>query len=224
MVRPSHLLPLAVALFVSSCASGCYPIGGIMYKLAGPLPVEALYVPDDTKPMLVFVERFNTGGGGGAVGGIEAQQECEGLARAIQAQLNEKQIAPQVDPMAVSQLRVKDPMKFRAMTVSQIGGELGAQQVLYVNVLASSMKMSEGSELIRGQMAGNVKVIDVATGEILWPTDAGDGHPVAVQTPITSVREGVSPGQARASMIRQMGDAVAKLFYKWKPDYETPPE
>lgn len=203
-------------------AGACYPLGAVLYKTVGPMPIDAQYVPDTTKPMLVFVERFNAAGG--AAGGVESVQECENLARGIQQELLARNIAPQVDSMAVANLRAKDPLGFRAMTVSQIGGAAGAHQVLYVNLLSSQLRMTEGSNLMRGQMAARVKVIDVASGHVLWPAEASDGHTVSVQTPIRSVREDISPQAARAATTRMMSDAVVKLFYKHQPEYDPVPE
>jgi hypothetical protein len=203
-------------------AGACYPIGAILYKTVGPMPVDAQFIPDNTKPMLVFVERFNNAGG--AAGSIESMQECENLARAVQAELQARAIAPQVDAMSVAGLRAKDPLAFRAMTISQIGGEVGAHQVLYVNLMASSLKMTEGSDLMRGQMAVRVKVIDVASGQVLWPSESTDGQLVSVQTPIGSVREGVSKEEARVYTTRMMADAIVKLFYKHQPEYDAVPE
>jgi hypothetical protein len=201
-----------LVLLCTSCAQ----IGALVYKTAGPMPVEARYVPEP-KPMLVFVEQYNAAG-------PEAAQDSESLARAIQRRLEEKQVAPQVDPMVVSSVRLRDPIKFRAMNISQIGAESGAEQVLYVNLTHSQFKLSEGSELMRGQMGGRVKIIDVPTGNVIWPTDAGDGFPVGVQTPMTGIREGVTPQMARADMVRQMGNAVARLFYKYQPEYDEAPD
>jgi hypothetical protein len=84
--------------------------------------------------------------------------------------------------------------------------------------------MAEGSELSRGQMAARVKVVDVATGTTLWPRDAADGHPVNVQTPVETVREGVTPAVARANTQRQLADRIAKLFYRHQPIYDEVPE
>lgn len=219
--RAARGLVLALLAAAASLpAGGCDVAGAVLYKTVGPMPVDAEYVPEK-KPMLVFVERYNTGAGGG---GIDAAQEAEGLAVAIREALEAKQIAPQVDPMSVSDLRVRDPMGFRTMTVSKIGQEVGAEQVLYVNLLQSTLKTTEGSDLSKGQMAVRVKVVDASTGQVLWPVDAADGRPVTIQTPVASAREGISPTVARANMTRQMADSVAKLFYRHQPIYDPVPE
>jgi hypothetical protein len=206
----------AALLLVCTLACGCGPIGAIAYKVAGPMPIEAKYLPPQT-PMLVFVERYNAGG---SAGGIDAHQEAELLAREIQRQMQEHTPVPQVDPMSVANVRLKDPTRFARLTVSQIGGETGAEQVLYVNVLSSTIQIGQGSQLVRGQMAARVKVVDVASGAIVWPEDSADGYAVAIQTPIKSLRENTTPAAARNAMFRQMADAIAKLFYKYKPDTE----
>lgn len=209
-----------LALTLMLVVGGCTVAGAVLYKTVGPLPVDAQYVLEQ-KPTLVLVERYSGGAGGG---GVEAAQESEGLARAIQQALEAKQLAPQVDPMSVSDLRLRDPMAFRVMPVSRIGREVGAEQVLYVNLLQSTLRSTEGSELSRGQMAVRVKVVDAETGRVLWPGDQADGYPVSIQTPLSSAREGIPPQVARANMTRQMADRIAKLFYRHQPIYDEAPE
>lgn len=220
MIRWSTPGTLALMLLFAA-AGGCWPIGAVIYKAVGPMPVDAEFVPDPTQRMLVLVERYADGGSSGS---IEATQDSESLARAIQSYLAAKQVAPLVDSMSVSALRTADPMKFRSMTVSQIGAAVGAQQVLYVNVLSSSLYMAQGSGLLAGQMAARAKLIDVATGQILWPPNATDGKPVAVQMPTASMSEDRSPQAARMHLIRLMGEAIARNFYKWQPEYNPTPE
>lgn len=203
------------ALAFTLAANGCTPVGLIAHKLIGPPAVEPKYVPEK-RLTLVLVERFAAQN--------QSTVEAEMLSRDIRRELETRQIAPQVDPMGVFDLRLRDPVKFRSMTISQIGAALGAEQVLYVNVLSSSMQLSEGSQLLRGSMSARVKMIDVATGQTMWPTDATEGYPVAVQTPLKYVEEGVSPEAARARLLRQLADSVGKLFYKWKPEEQVDEE
>lgn len=195
--------------------AGCTVTGALAYKLYGPPPVEAKYVPTK-EPMLVLVERYNAGGGGGHV-------ESESLAREVFREMSKHDIAPLIDPIAAIDLRSQQPAKFSKMTISQIGAAVGAKQVLYVNIDSSQVQIAEGSSLMRGRFTARVKVVDVATGNLRWPVDATEGYPVLVETPLIRVRDGTSAATAQGELTRQAGDAIAKLFYKWKPeDFETP--
>lgn len=206
----------AILLASGWAATGCNAVGAVLYKTVGSLPVEARYVPEQV-PMLVLVERYNQSSGGTSI------VDTEVLTREVSKQIARHEIAPQVDATTALDLRSQDPAAFSKLTISQIGGKLGASQVLYVNVLQSEVQSPEGSSMVRGTMAARVKVIDVASGRTLFPVDLANGYPVSVETSPQNVRAGTTPESVRGLMARQLAEQIGRLFRKYQPDTDGTP-
>jgi len=209
----TQLLHHSITLVLLFLAVGCNVVGAVAYKVAGPIPIEAKYTPAK-EPMVVVVERFNAPS--------SSMTESETLAREIFRELSEHEVAQQIDPIMIVSLRDTDSAKFKKMTVSQIGAAVTAKQVLYVNLTAASIDSADGGVMFRGTMAGRVKVIDVATGATLWPTDAADGYPIAGDIKPTLASDRATPEAARLQLIRKMAIGTARLFYKYQPDDDMP--
>ena len=193
-------------------SNGCIAAGVAANKLIGPLPVEAKYVPAK-EPLVVMVENYRRPS--------TAYTDDELLSRYIEGFLKGHQVAPLVESVKLRELRMDRPADFNKMSVAAVGRELGARQVLYVDVVNSDMESLMAGESLRGTTAVRVKVVDTETGDTLWPTDMADGYPL---------QQGVQFGksQARSEMELKQGmyatlaEKIAKLFYKWKPDNEDP--
>ncbi|MCS7034115.1 MAG: hypothetical protein NZ561_08980 [Phycisphaerae bacterium] len=201
-------------LLLAGLLSGCRVAGALSYKLLGPPPVDALYNPRPV-PMLVLVERYRSGG--------LLVNESETLARQISRQLEAQNVAPQIDPLRASELRAADPSGYAKLTISQIGSALGASQVLYVNLTEHSISALDGAGLLSGAIGGTVKVVDVATGKLLWPDEQTEGYPVRVEVaPVAGMQD--SPEAFGARLTRQMALRVARLFHRWQPEDLSPRE
>ena len=84
-----------------------------------------------------------------------------------------------------------------------------------------------GGDALSGQIAASVKVVDVASGDTLWPTDIAEeaGYPVSASTKLgTGGRAGGagSVADVRQHLYLQLSDEIARLFYKWQPEYDEP--
>ena len=204
-----HSITLPLLLLIV----GCNIVGAVTYKVAGPTPIAPKYAPPK-EPMVVLVERYNAPS--------SSVTESETLAKEIFRDLSAHDVAQQIDPITVMNLRDEDPQKFKTMTVSQIGSRVTARQVLYVNLTAAGIESSDGGGMFRGVMAARVKVIDVATGATVWPTDAADGYPISGEIKPTLANQSATPDAARLALIRKMAVSTARLFYKWQPEDEMP--
>lgn len=204
-------LTWVLALGAYFAAAGCNVIAVAAYKVAGPTKVEAKFVPPK-EPMVVLVERYNAPS--------SSVTESETLAIEIFRELTKHEVAQQIDPTTILNLRDKDPAAFKKMTVSQIGAAVTAKQVLYVNLTSSSMQSATDSGLYRGSLGGRVKLIDVATGATVWPQDSADGYPISGEVKPNLANTDTSSAAARVSLVRQMAVSTARLFYKWTPEYE----
>ncbi|HRK32116.1 MAG TPA: hypothetical protein PLD59_13690 [Tepidisphaeraceae bacterium] len=202
-----------VLLATALLPAGCNVVGVVAYKVAGPPKVPAKYVPPK-EPMVVLVERYNAPSA--------SVTDCETLAIEIFRELSKREVGQQIDPVTILNLRDKDPAAFKKMTISQIGAAVTAKQVIYVNLLSSSMESAGDGALFRGMITGRVKVIDVATGATAWPQDAADGYPIAGEVKPNLTNSGTTPEAARVALIRQMAFSTSRLFYKWTPEDEIP--
>ena len=109
------------------------------------------------------------------------------------------------------------PAEYSIMPITAIGKEVGAEQVLYVQLQSSDVTPLAGGEAFNGQSAATVKVVDVATGQTLWPTDIAAGYTVAASTRLGEAGA-QTPQDVRQLLNLQLTDEISRLFRKWKPD------
>jgi len=202
-----------VLLWVIACAlGGCSAAGAIMHKVAGPPAVPAKFVPAP-KPLLVLVENYSRQSSG------HADEDL--LARYVEGELKEHKVAPVVDSTKLRELRMARPGDFHELSISNLGRKVGAEQVLYVNIVESRIEPLLGDESVRTQTSVRVKMIDVSNGETRWPTDMEAGFPLEYKSE-WGTGIGRSEMEIKQGIYRALSDRIAKLFYKWKPDQEEP--
>jgi hypothetical protein len=202
---------LAIALAVS--LAGCQLLGLAAYKIAGPPDVPAKYVPDKTKPMLVLVENYEHQSAGAAASDL--------LAHYLARDLQDHQIAPVVSLEELQALRDAKGAEFARMSITAIGKELGAAQVLYVQLHSSDVTPLQGGESFTGQSAATVKVVDVGDGNTLWPTEISAGYAVVAHVQVGAANA-QDPQDVRRQLNLKLSEQISKLFRKWKPDDMSP--
>ena len=216
--RFSFFAPLALRFFAFRLSlfvlpvltlTGCEVLGVAAYKIAGPPAVEAKYIPDKEKPMLVLVENYQHQTAGAATADV--------LAHYLADDLESHRIAPIIPFKKLQSLRDAKPADYPTMPITAIGKETGAQQVLYVQLHSSDVTPLAGGEAFTGQSAATVKVVDVATGQTLWPTDIAAGYSVAASTRLGEAGA-QTPQDVRQRLNHQLTDEISRLFRKWKPD------
>lgn len=193
---------LFVCLVMVVC-SGCNDIGFIADKL-GPGDIDAKFVPPKW-PMVVIAENYHAPSGNL----IDSEQ----LAELVYDHLRKHDVAPQIDPDAVMELKARR-IDFDKMTISQIGKTVGAQQVLYINITESSLTGPVASNSLAGKWTARVKMVDVDTGQATWPRDQADGWPILVKTPLLEAAGASDEVVLRRALQEKAADAIAKLFYK----------
>jgi hypothetical protein len=192
-------------------ASGCNVIGAAAYVI-GPPAVEPEYVPAQ-EPMLVLAENYGNP--------TSASLAAEQLERMVIEELKLHAIAPIApDSDRVYELRVAEPQRFRGMSVAALGRLAGAAQVLYLNLQVDSSDIAPGAHMLKGQASASVKIVDVATGDTLWPLDMAGGYPVAYETRFTRAGEAVNASTIQRGAQAGLTDRIVKLFYKYRPDDE----
>jgi hypothetical protein len=192
------VLCLSLLLFCTGC-----PIAGAALAKAIPPIASARYVPAK-EPMLVMAESYQR---------TADALETEELVRLVSDDLAKHEVAPQIDPIRAIDMRSSDPAGWRKKSITQIGRETGAAQVLYIDVVENAFEQTTASEYVHGQMAVKVRIVDVATGETRWPADAADGYPMDVQTPTVRATDSSSESAVHQTVQQTMAEQIAKLFY-----------
>src|SRR5688572_9904279 len=103
-LRAAPVLGAAFLGLIATLAGGCAAPAVLAYKIFGPPPIPARYVPANTEPMLVLVENPHSG--------AIAIPEADELSRVIYGDLEEHKVAPQVDPSRLHELRDQNPTAF----------------------------------------------------------------------------------------------------------------
>jgi hypothetical protein len=122
-----------------------------------------------------------------------------------------------IDPDKLAPLREEDPTKFRAMTSQAIGRSVGAKQVIYVDLLESGVTGDISQSVVHANAVAQVRVIDVETGNTLWPADASHGTQLEAKADFDP-NDNNKAQSMRTEMLASLSSRIAKLFHQWKPD------
>jgi hypothetical protein len=119
-----------------------------------------------------------------------------------------------VEYAKIARFRTTHP-EFINMSIQELGQRLGAQQVLYLFINQFQFRHEAGEEYYQPGVSGSCKVVDVETGERVWPTEQSY-RSFAVNHPLV---QGKGP-QFEEGQIQTLGVAVAQeiapYFYKHK--------
>lgn len=201
-------LAVLVALPWMGGSGGCVAVGVVAYKVMGPPATPAKY-PLSNEPTLVLVESYKNP--------TDTFVVSEQLARSVMEDLQEADQKRELVPLErLFRLRDAEPTRFGKMKVSEVAGELGAAQVIYVDVQQSTIEPIAGGEYIRGSMLVRVKVIS-ASGALLWPENS-EGYPVGIETPTVQTGKGSNASTLQDSMAQNVGTSIGRLFHKWKAE------
>ena len=199
-----------IAIIMLACATLCggCAVGGVWQSIFGPNKVKAKYVLPKVAT-LVLVENYRNP----AISQIDADL----VASELCDQLKQHDLVPLVDPDKLTGVRDVDAAKYHAMSQVQLGRAVGAKQLVYVELLESSVEADSTESAARGRVSAEVRVVDVDTGLTLWPLDSAQGYPLSADVPYNRA----DPDRVtamHAQMLAQLSDALAKLFYDWQPD------
>lgn len=205
-----------------SFLAGCEPVNYVLFAFEDDRIPARYELAKDTS-VVVLVDDPNHLLGDLSLPRLVSAYVSDGLSKNLK-KINVVKIEKVID------LERKTGEDFASMPVDQIGSEVGATQAIYV--LIESAGISGDPGLYRPQAVVRVNVIDVATGNRLFPasdfTNAqGDtmvstsrGEPVEIKLPYTTSDQ--NPIGETAVLMRklseQIGINVAKLFYRHHPD------
>lgn len=184
--------------------SGCNYVGFILSSL--PKTVDARYTPPKT-PMLILVEHQKNAG--------MLLSESDELTAFIWDDLTAYKAAPLIDPKKLYELRDREK-DVDKMTITQIGKAVGAEQVLYVDLLQLSVGGAQEGIPVHGRIEAVVRVVDVTTGKTMFPAMGQSGWPVSLETPITTSNvSNRDPVAVQRTLLGSAGTAIGRLLHDY---------
>jgi hypothetical protein len=193
---------------------GCNIVGPVAYIVDGPPTKEAEFKLPDV-PTVVFVDDRDSVVSPVSLRRIIADTASENLLvdqPLVRGPVLKTVIASQ-DAMA---LAARQDRKDSMMSIEKIGESVGAEQVIYVNMV--SFKDTPDGFTPRPVAVCEVKVIDIVNNRRLYP-EGGNQDARVVQTMIREVDPSLySTRSSRLKVFEalalEVGQDVAKLFYK----------
>ncbi|HWE02128.1 MAG TPA: hypothetical protein VG326_06920 [Tepidisphaeraceae bacterium] len=186
-------------------AGGCQVLAAAADKL-GPEPTDpAAYVPEKDN-LLVLVESYHNPS--------SVEVIAEHIDRLIAAELIYYKVAPIINPDRLTVVRHANETTYRQMKLYDIGRQVSARQVLYVDITAFDIESAVGTEALKGHAEAHVKIVDCITGQTRWPRDATqEGYPVVVEIPFAADAQNNSEVVVREALARELSGHIAKLLY-----------
>jgi hypothetical protein len=196
---------LAGGLLITGCQAPAFVLSNVL-----PRPkIPAVFDPPD-QPTIVLVDDPHH-----LLPNVQLMSLIAGRAA---SDLEENDVISQIVPHTlVEELRAREP-DFVRWPIDRVGRQVGARQVVYVLIEGYDMLETDTSEIYRPTASVRVKIVDVATGQRLFPQSDALGYPVTVQKHYRDAHD-VGVGDS-AIMARQLADRVgedlALLFYEHK--------
>jgi hypothetical protein len=202
-----RIVTLAILAVVWQACAGCAVAGALAAKTIGDIPDPAAYVPPQ-QPMLVLVENYHHA--------ADLEGPGDQLAELLTEQIVENKVAPVIQQSSLIKLREDRPKEYDKMNIIEVGKELGAKQVVYVDLKKCDVYRTVGSDALQAKVEAYVKVVDVETGLTKFPL-VGDGEPFKTESDFTPDNANDTPLAMRNQMVGDLAVAIAQLFYVAKP-------
>ncbi|MGC4031719.1 MAG: hypothetical protein QM754_08295 [Tepidisphaeraceae bacterium] len=208
MTLPKTPIRLACLLSTALLVAGCNVAGALLYKFTPEADVPSRFTLRDV-PTIVLAENFRNPD--------MAANDAELLGRCVQDELIKYKVVQNVvKSEKIADLRNNHPKDFPKMSVPEIAKEIGAEQVIYIDLVSSGIGSMTGSSMFQGRASALVKVIDAKTGKIAWPPDSTDGFGVNYETNPLKGREEGSYASVRSDLYEGLGKNIGRLFHAWK--------
>lgn len=196
---------LIMTAFVA-LGAGCNIIAPIAYAIHGPQKINPVHTLPKDRTTVIFVDDPSSK--------VAQRRLRYTMANTATNDLLEKRVlTDMLEPRGIIGAAVKEDHENR-MSITELGRSVDAEVVIYALVTNYSLSPSSGTYLPTAEL--RVKVMDVASGERLWPDDEF-GAPLSVQIP---QRPGQSPTSAaerievEEQLAKRAGKGLAQLFYR----------
>ncbi len=205
-----YVCGVAIGLMLLLMSGGCAMTGAALYKVTGPPDIPAKHELAKV-PTLLLVENYRH------QSSVNAQAET--LARQLADDLQANKLGPIISLDEVQALRDAHPKEFPTMSMVELAKELGAKQIVYVQLHSADVSPLAGGTGYAGSATATVKVVDGTTGQTVWPIEQAEGYGVTAQTKMGG-KHYPTAADVRNMLYADLTVQISQLFHKWKPEYE----
>ena len=198
---------LLILLSVSGLA-GCGIVGAfygaIIHPLLPPVTVQAEHDMSN-KQVLVWVDY------------VPFEEQSHLLCRALSQQLRQKLLDNQAAQSVIDYTRIarfkQEHPAFAQMTIRQLGESFAVDEVLYLLVDEFKLQHEAGAGFYQTNLRGYSKVIDIATGNRLWPEGQAN-KPFAIEGKFSQGQGRNFEDRLVRDFCLQVAESIAPSFYK----------
>lgn len=195
------VLSAVVLVWCGGCALIAWPIAAF----SPPEMEPAVYEPPRDKTYLVFVDD------------VAAPVEYEGVKRELTEQLGgrleEHKIASRTIDYGDMVRLVSATPNFQELAISEVGRQLGADIVVYVQINRFELYEYANSSTWNGLLEASVRVVDVKEQKRLWPQDRPAGWPLdPVHLPQVELETRDQASRMARMLAERAADRAIRLF------------
>jgi hypothetical protein len=118
-----------------------------------------------------------------------------------------------VEPKKIYDQPTESP-EGKKYSIQHIGAEVGADYVIYVNVIEFNLQADEENPLVQPKARAYVKLIEVSTGERLWPVDLA-GFPIDVKERMSGeMFAEADKGEWSNKLSQKIAVEAAQIFFE----------
>ncbi len=209
--RPASLRALIVCVLAAFSLAGCNIVTPVFFAVHGPGKIKKAVSLDPELKYIIFVDDPSN-----KVSSRRLRSTIVDTAQNIL--LQRETVTDMIDGRAafaaVSKERYGEPL-----SIVEIGESVGADVVIYALLTEFSLGAEVGT--FRPKAVMQVKILDVRSGERMWPIGEKTSYPLLVNLP---QRPGLAPStpaevyKAQQALSEQAGLALAQMFF----DVEIP--
>ena len=213
-----RLLRLISLILLMLAGNGCGPFYGIFID---PL-IPAKPVPPEHdmqgKTVLIWIDEFATATAAAGHRDDKAEPTCQlrlDLTKTLVKHLQQHNaIGEFVDYERIIQFRREFPTTGE-LSVQDLGDKLNAQEVLYILIDTCHLLHEAGKGYYQAEAGGYCKVVDVATGSLLWPKNRTK-HSFQITGRVTLGEGAMFELELRRKLSQDITQAIAPFFYEHK--------
>ncbi len=208
---------LAVAgLAIFAPLPACNIVGPASYLVSGPAKVPAAYTLNPELTTVVFIDD--------PVSVLPSRDARLAVGQACEEQLlNEKYVKDMIQSRQVLQ-HLRGEKRTEPVSIAKVGKALGAKVVIYA--LVTRFGLSSDGQSYSPTASMEVKVIDVETGERLFPGPNAPRDSLTIELaesgrPEFSSRTRGELAQLEIAFAKRLGVRLARVFYEWIPETQV---
>ena len=197
---------MASLMLASLILGGCNIVGPALVLIHGPPTIPAEYKLDKNRSTVLFIDDRS----GVLPRPILGQQIAEVAVTTILA----KNLVKDLISARGTHLAARQESHDQPLTLQQIGQAVGADVLVWVSI--DSFSLSPDGQTFAPVSQTRVKVIDVTTGDRLWPPER-EGFARVIRMP---TQQGMAPTtraerlKAQQNLASWTGVGIAQLFFK----------